>query len=149
MAYGEFSEELCEQIHSAPKYTASRVSWKPVTADKYILRVQVLTEDGQGLELTGYWTRNGRHNRSHWGFHLGFKGNCIRSYDMAKYHKNPGGRGKVVGPHKHRFCSSKIERLAYKPDPEISEENPNKALLDFLKEGNIELRSEYQHQLFT
>lgn len=63
---------------------------------------------------------------------------------MAESHKNPGERGRVRGPHKHKFSSSKIDRYAYKPDPPISGDDPNQSLMDFLKEGNIELRTPYQ-----
>lgn len=149
IASGEFSSELCEQLFTVPKYTASRIAWKPGPGNKYIFQCQVLTADGQGLELTGYWTKNGRHNRTTWGFSLHYKGHCVRAYDMCKYHKNPGGQGKVRGPHKHKFSSSKIERFAYKPDPPISEDDPNQSLIDFLREANIELRSEYQSFMFS
>jgi len=76
-------------------------------------------------------------------------GHCVRSYDMARVHKNPGGKGKVYGPHKHMFSSSRIDRFAYKPDPPISEDDPNQALLDFLREENIELRTDYQTFMFA
>jgi len=67
---------------------------------------------------------------------------------MARYHKNPGQHGKIRGPHKHKFSSSKIERYAYKPDPPISEREPNEALMDFLKEANVELPNNYQYFIF-
>jgi hypothetical protein len=67
---------------------------------------------------------------------------------MAKVHRNPSGGGKVKGPHKHKYSSSKIERYAYKPDPPISEDNPNEALMDFLQEANIELPAHYQNFMF-
>jgi hypothetical protein len=67
---------------------------------------------------------------------------------MAQQHKNPGMKGRVKGPHKHKFSSSKIDRFAYKPDPPISEENPNQALMDFLEEANITPPPNYQHFMF-
>jgi len=67
---------------------------------------------------------------------------------MAKKHKNPG-EGWIRGPHKHKFSSSKIDRYAYKPDPPISELNANQALMDFLKESNIDLRIPYQDFMFA
>src|SRR5882762_4818931 len=147
MAAVDFSPELCEQLFEAPKYLASRISWKQVGDFKFIFRAKVLTEDGVGLDLVGNWVKNGRHGRTTWGFNLTYFGNCVRTYDMAKIHKNPGG-GKIRGPHKHKFSSSKIDRLAYKPNPSISEDNPNAALLEFLAEANIALRVEYQHFMF-
>lgn len=144
MATGDFSPELCEQLFKAPKYTASRISWKHKNLYTHSFRASVLTEDGTGLELIGYIARNERHGRTTWGFTLTYRGHCVRSYDMAKYHKNPGGQGKVHGAHKHKYSSSKINRFAYKPEPPICEDNPNAALMDFLKEANIELRGEYQ-----
>jgi len=148
MASGEFSAELCEQLFNIPKYTATRISWKPAGKDVFIFQAQVLTADGAGLELSGYWKKKGRHNKPTWGFSLKYRGHLVRSYDMSKYHRNPGGGGKIRGAHKHRYSSSKIERFAYKPDPSISESDPNKALEDFLAEANIELRSEYQYIMF-
>lgn len=148
MASGDFTYELSEQLHSAPKYVASRIVWKRGNGqDVFIFLATVLTEDGEGLDLSGYWQRVGRHNRTCWGFSLKYMGHCVRSYDMAKVHKNPGA-GKVRGPHKHMFSSSRIDRYAYKPDPPICENDPNQALLDFLREGNIELRSDYQTFMF-
>jgi len=148
MATSDFSPELCEQLFKVPKYLASRIVWKQIGSLKCLFLAKVLTEDGMGLDLSGYWVKNGRHNHSTWGFSLTYFGDCVRSYDMAVYHKNPGGGGKIRGPHKHKFSSSKIDRFAYKPDPPISEDNPNAALLDFLTEANIDLRGEYQHFMF-
>lgn len=150
MASGEFTAGLCEQLHAAPKYAASMIRWRPGNGEGvFIFQAKVLTEDGTGLDLSGYWKKIGRHDRTRWGFALKYMGHCIRTYDMASKHKNPGG-GWVRGPHKHRFSSSKIERYAYKPDPPISETDANEALLDFLKEGNIELRGVgYQACMFA
>lgn len=148
MAYGDFSAELCEQLFQIPKYTASRICWKPTPSGSLIFQAKVLTVDGLGLDLFGYWNKNVNHSRARWGFSLKYAGHCIRSYDMSTYHKNPGERGKVKGPHKHRFSSSKIDRYAYKPDPPISEQDPNEALMDFLREANIELRGDYQYFMF-
>jgi hypothetical protein len=101
MASGEFSAKLCEQLFAVPKYTVSRISWKRGPGmDVLIFQAQVLAEDGTGLELSGYWQKNGKHNRRTWGFSLKYMGHCVRSYDMAKYHRNPGESGKIKGPHK-------------------------------------------------
>lgn len=66
---------------------------------------------------------------------------------MARKHKNPGA-GWIRGPHKHKFSSSKIPRYAYKPNPPISDTDPNEALMDFLKESNITLKTPYQSFMF-
>ena len=145
MAFGDFSEYLCEQLFTTPKYVASRIVWAAY-GDGFRFRAKVLTEDGIGLDLIGYWGLVGGERK--WGFNLSYFGNCVRSYDMAKVHKNPGGGGKVYGPHKHKFSSSKIDRKAYKPDPPISESDANTALLDFLTEANIDLKYEYQFFMF-
>src|SRR5690242_2530460 len=130
MAAVDFSPALCEQLFNVPKYVASRIEWNADGPRKFIFLAKVLTEDGTGLDLSGYWMINPEYNRRTWGFNLMYFGNCIRMYDMAKCHRNPGG-GKVKGPHKHKFSSSKIARFAYKPDPPISEDDPNSALIDF------------------
>jgi hypothetical protein len=150
MASGEFTASLCEQLHAAPKYVASRIRWRAGTGEGvFIFQAKVLTEDGTGLDLSGYYDKVGRHDRTRWGFSLKYMGHCVRTYDMAAKHKNPG-EGWIKGPHKHKFSSSKIERYAYKPDPPISEADPNQALMDFLKESNITLRSgAYQDFMFA
>jgi hypothetical protein len=123
MASIDFSPALCEQLFKVPKYVASRLSWRQDGNLKFTFQAKILTEDGTGLDLFGYWLKNGKHNRTTWGFTLTYFGNCVRSYDMAKYHKNPGS-GKIRGPHKHKFSSSKIARLALtqnrKTEPRIS-----------------------------
>lgn len=149
MAAGEFTPQLCEQLHALPKYVPSRLSWKPGDANGvYVFQATALLQDGTGLDLSGYWKRIERLNRTRWGFALRYLGHCVRSYDMAESHKNPGEHGRIKGPHKHRFSSSKIDRYAYKPNPPISEDDPNRALMDFLAESNIELRVTYQNFLF-
>jgi hypothetical protein len=137
MAAQDFTAELAEQLYRVPKYIPSKISWKGQDQTSGVFRfvAQVLTEDGLGLELYGHWQRHGRHGRAVWGFSLAYQRHQVRSYDMALRHRNPGG-GSVRGPHKHLYRSSKIQRFAYKPNPAISEANPNRALLDFLEEGN-------------
>jgi hypothetical protein len=146
MASGEFSPELCEQLFAVPKTVASRINWKTDSSGIVKFQAQVLTADGKGLDLVGYWSR--KSGVAKWGFSLTYNGCCVRSYDMSSEHKNPGIRGRVKGPHKHKFTSSKIDRFAYKPDPPISEDDPNQALMDFLEEANIALPSNYQHFMF-
>ncbi len=146
MAYGEFSPELCEQLHAVSKYVASRIAWKSDAQGALKFQAKVLTPDGKGLDLIGYWYK--KNNEPRWGFSLTFSGYCVRSYDMAKRHKNPGGGGTIKGPHKHKYSSSKIDRYAFKPEPQISESNPNQALMDFLQEENIQPPTNYQHFMF-
>src|SRR5258707_10319391 len=125
MASGEFSPELCEQLFLVPKTVASRINWKTDSSGIVKFQAQVLTADGKGLDLVGYWSR--KDGVAKWGFSLTFNGYCVRSYDMSREHKNPGMGGRVKGQHKHKYSSSKIDRLAYKPDPPISEDDPNRA----------------------
>ena len=146
MASGEFSPELCEQLFTVPKTVVSRINWKNDGSGIFKFQAQVLTADGKGLHLVGYWSA--KNGVTKWGFSLTFNGYCVRSYDMSPKHKNPGVKGRVKGPHKHKYSSSKIDRLAYKPDPPISEGNPNQALMDFLQEANIEPPKNYQNFMF-
>jgi hypothetical protein len=149
MGSADFSPELCEQPHAVPKKLASRISWQRGDGrNSLIFKATVLAPDGIALELTGHWQKNGRHNRTCWGFSLVYLGHCVRSFDMAKYHRNPGGNGKIRGPHKHKYSSSKISRLAYSPNPPICDTDPNRSLLDFLQEANIDQPINYQYFLF-
>jgi hypothetical protein len=147
MASADFTPEMCELIFVVPKRVISRISWQRANAkDVFIFRAKVLMPTGETLDLTGHWQKNGRHNRTRWGFNLAYLGHCIRSFDMAKYHRNPGG-GTVHGPHKHKFSSSKISRLAYTPDPPLDDKDPNRSLLGFLEEAHIEAPN-YQFFMF-
>lgn len=108
----------------------------------------MLTEDGAVLDLNGHWSQNSYHGHKRWGFSLRYLGHCIRSWDMATKHKNPDGGKRIRGPHKHKFDSSKIPRLAYKPEPPLSDKDPNQSLMDFLAESNIKPPDEYQNVMF-
>jgi len=147
MASGEFSPELCEQLFKVPKTVASRITWRPDAFGIFKFQAKVLTADGKGLDLVGYcYKKSGGEQK--WGFTLTYSGNCVRSYDMSKSHKNPGETGRVKGPHKHKYSSSKIERYAYKPEPPISEDDPNQSLMDFLAEANMAPPTNYQSFMF-
>lgn len=146
MASGEFSEQMCEQLFKVPKRVVSQINWKAEAFGIFKFQAQVLTADGQGLDLVGYWYKKDKTPK--WGFSLSYNGHCVRSYDMAQAHKNPGMTGRVKGPHKHRYSSSKIERFAYKPDPAISENDANEALMEFLDEANITRPANYQNFMF-
>jgi len=144
----KFTAEMCERIFATPKYVASKIQWK-ASGSAVKFRAQVLTEsEGLGLDLVGYWNFSPRYNRIIWGFNLSFRKHIVRQYDMAKKHKNPGEHGKIIGPHKHKYSSSRIPRLAYKPDPPISDTNPNQSLMDFLQEANIKIPENYQNYMF-
>jgi hypothetical protein len=106
MASGEFSAELCEQLFAVPKTVASRIAWRQDGSGVFKFQAKVLTPDGKGLDLVGYWYKKSSDRR--WGFALTYSGYCVRSYDMSKGHRNPGGAGKVKGPHKHKYSSSKL-----------------------------------------
>jgi hypothetical protein len=149
MGFGDFSPELCEQLFRIRKTVASRITWRQGTSPLvFIFQATVLAPDGTGLDLSGYWNKNLHHRRTRWGFSLSYCGHCVRSYDMAISHKNPGEAGRIKGPHKHKFSSSKIPRFAYKPDPAISDDNANRALMDFLEEANVEFPTDYQYFMF-
>lgn len=145
----EFTADECEELFNVPKYVASRIAWKETNKNSYVFRAKVLTSTGKALDLFGYWKWNIKHNRAHWGFSLRHRGNLIRSFDRASYHRNAGVGGKVRGQHKHRFASSRIERFAYKPDQLLSEADAHRCLFDFLTEAHVELPKNYQFFMFT
>ncbi len=109
---------------------------------------KVLTADGDVLDLSGHWCQNDFHGHKRWGFSLRYLGHCVRSWDMAAKHKNPDGGSWIYGPHKHKFDSTKVPRFAYKPEPPLSDKDPNQSLMDFLAESNIQLPSDYQIVMF-
>jgi hypothetical protein len=142
-----FTAERCEQLFRAPKTVVTKIAWKRQNQDSLRFKAKVVTREGTGLDLHGYWQKNGRHGLTRWGFSLTYKGNCVRQWDMALKHHNPGG-GNVKGPHKHRYSSSRIPRFAYKPDPPISDTEPNQSLLDFLAEASIAQPPNFQYVMF-
>jgi hypothetical protein len=142
-----FTAEVCEALYSVPKTLASQIAWRQSDARTYLFAAKVLTTEGDVLDLSGYWSRNDFHNRTRWGFALRYLGHLIRSWDMSTKHKNPTGP-RIRGPHKHKFDSSKVPRLAYKPNPALSDRDPNQSLMDFLEESNIQPPPEYQNVMF-
>jgi hypothetical protein len=148
MANVEFTVELCEALFHAPKTVVSNIEWRASGPETFLFAAKVLCpKEGVVLDLNGYWCHNRFRKERHWGFSLKLGGYCIRSYDMAKRHKNPQN-GVVHGPHKHKFKSSKILRFAYKPDPAINDTDPNRSLMDFLTEASVELPTNYQALIF-
>ncbi len=139
-----FTVEECDRLFAIQKTVITKITWKQRNDNTLCFHAKVLTIDGLGLELHGHWQRVARHGVTRWGFSLTYKGNCVRQYDMALKHRNPGG-GTIKGPHKHKYSNSRIPRLAYKPDPPISDKEPNQSLLDFLAEANIAIPSNYQY----
>jgi hypothetical protein len=142
-----FTTEECERLFTIPKTVATKIAWKGVNQDTLIFHAKVVTSDGLGLDLHGHWQRIGRHGLTRWGFALTYHGNCVRQYDMARKHHNPGS-GWVKGQHKHRYSSSRIPRFAYKPDPPISDTELNQSLIDFLVEANIAIPANFQYVMF-
>jgi hypothetical protein len=147
MARTEFTAEVCEALFAAPKSLASRIAWRQRDPRTFTFQAKVLAEDGVMLDLGGYWSHNEFHRYKRWGFSLRYLGHVIRSWDMATKHKNRGGKW-VRGPHKHKFDSSKVPRFVYKPEPPLSDSDPNQSLMDFLAEANIELPTDYQNVMF-
>jgi len=143
-----FGGDDCERLFQAPKFVASRIRWKQRDDDTCLFQAKVLTSDGIGLDLFGYWHQDQKYHRVRWGFSLRYRGFIVRSWDMASKHRNPAHGGKIKGPHKHRFSSSRIPRLAYSPNPPLSLANPNDTLMDFLKEANISLPTDYTDFMF-
>jgi hypothetical protein len=148
MSTREFTVDICEALYTCPKRIVSKLQWVATRNNTFMVQAQVMTEEGDILDLAGHWCLRSFDSRRRWGFSLRYYGHVVRSFDMAKSHKNPGEPGRVKGPHKHRFKSSKIPRYAYKPNPPISDTEPNQSLMDFLAEANISPPTDYQNLMF-
>jgi len=148
VAQTQFTAEACEALYAVPKTIVSQIAWRATDARTFRFVAKVQTSDGDVLDLHGHWSQNEFHGHKRWGFSLRYFGHCIRSWDMATKHKNPNGGKWVRGPHKHKFDSTKVPRFAYKPDPPLSDSDPNQSLMDFLTESNIQLPSDYQIVMF-
>jgi hypothetical protein len=142
-----FTVDICEALYACPKRVVSKLQWVATRNNTFLVQAQVMTDDGDVLDLAGYWSVSS-FNERRWGFSLRYNGHVVRSFDLAKSHKNPGESGRIRGPHKHKFKSSKIPRYAYKPDPPISDTEPNQSLMDFLAEANVALPTSYQNLMF-
>lgn len=142
-----FSAEECERLFTVAKTITTKLAWKQQNENTMRFHAKVVTVDGVGLDLRGTWQRIGRHGATRWGFSLLYNGHCVRQYDMARKHHNPG-TGWVKGQHKHKYSSSLIPRLAYKPKPPISDNELNRSLFDFMTEASIAIPANYQHVMF-
>jgi hypothetical protein len=145
-SYG-FTPEECERLFRIDKTVITKIRWKAITQAVLIFDAKVISADGTGLDLHGHYTNNGRFGETRWGFSLTYRKHCVRQYDMAHKHHNHG-TGWIRGPHKHKYSSSRIPRFAYKPNPPISDVEPNQSLLDFLAEANIQIPASFQYFIF-
>ena len=126
-----------ESILAEGKVIAMNMAWY-LRRGAYRLEASVLCKDsGEILSLRGYI---GRKNRS---FALLYRNVPIRKYTVHDRHKDPVSRIVYTDPHKHFWDDIWEDKRVYIPD-DIRIGDPNKELMDFLRECNITLRGSYR-----
>lgn len=119
-----------EALYVTDKYV-NDLNWRAMAPGRYRLEADVFT-DTETLRLSGNYSQNSV-KKPGYSFSL-LHQNCltVRRWDFGPHH------GKKSYSHKHK------ENYESYPVDDISLENVNQALLDFLKECNIDLRGQYQ-----
>ena len=92
MASAEFSPELCEQLYALPKQVASRINWKRGPGeDVFLFQSKSSGSRRNRLRSNGPLEKE----RTTWPHVLGIFIDVYRplhrGFDMAIYHRNPGG----------------------------------------------------------
>lgn len=130
------TEEEREAIYTEEKTVSVEFLGWDWSRKAYRINAPVLRPNGE--ELTLLATR-----RRTFSFALLYNKTLIRQWDF-RIHNNPGGR-KIVGPHKHKWTLKYGREEAYEVD-DVPTDDPNEALLAFLKECNIRIEGDYQLQ---
>jgi hypothetical protein len=131
-----------EAVLKEPKVIAMNLAWQ-AQGRAYNLAATVLgTETGYTLSLRGYV---GRRNHS---FTLLFQNTPIRKWTVHDRHRDPVSKRIFREPHKHTWDDVWEDQRVYIPT-DFPVGDPNRELLAFLKECNIELRGAYQTCAFS
>lgn len=135
------TEDVIERLYTAKKFVPQKIKWKGFADGRYKFKVKAYLEDESApLELRGV-----KNTGTKYSFTLLYLGNIVvRGFDMCQRHNNIGeGITIYQQPHKHKYVDAIDPRYAYVVD-DISCNDVNQGLIDFLDECNIELLQPYQ-----
>lgn len=108
-------------------------SWRMIDSKRQRLETSVWVPSlGIAMKLSG------NIGRTNYSFTLTYKGYCLRTYNVHFRHHNPNCND-ICGPHKHDWDEIYGTSWAYNAN-DVSTDNINSALIDFLKECNITWR---------
>jgi len=114
--------------------------WRMISSDRRRLEASVWVPS-PSIEIKLY----GNVGKTNYSFTLSYQGYCLRTYNVHFYHHNPDCND-IYEPHKHDWDERYGTKQAYVVH-DISTDNINSALKDFLKECNIEALGGYQQIL--
>jgi hypothetical protein len=143
MVISSLSDDEAEDLYRLPKrITAATHRWVPRSTENptsFYLEIDVITEDEDENELVvRAW--QGLIGKRRYSFALLNKDKTpIRRWDDKLGDEHPITKAKTNGPHKHFWTAENQDRAWY-PTTDIRINDPNGAILDFMKECNIETR---------
>ena len=136
MAYDIMSNDEADSLYSSTKHIDGYViSWERPEGNKQKLIVPLLWEDGNPLEVRGWYNlETGRY-----AFVLLYnKGTVIRRWDDSKGHLDPISNKILNGPHKHYYNTGYGESCPCSYETrDVRLGDADEALKDFLTECNI------------
>ena len=128
-----------ERLYEAPKFILEQEVWKWLEEGAVgHLEAYVWTDKGEGLQLRASVTKG----------NLKIVLTCrrtqlVRKWDSHDGHRNPGGE-LVSGSHKHYPTKTHPNGEFAYPTPDVPDTDINDALLAFMSECNIDLRTGFQ-----
>lgn len=108
--------------------------WRMISNDRRRLEASVWVPS-----LSVETKLSGNIGRTNYSFTLTYKGYCLRTYNVHFYHHNPDCND-IYEPHKHDWDEIYGTKKAYIVN-DISTNDIDSALMDFLRECNVEARA--------
>lgn len=134
----KLSKEEADALYYSKKRIIFDHGWeKRETSTASYARIEVMCEDGTPMDVRG--TANSWKAGQHYSFSLLYKKSIvIRRWDDNK-HPCPISKIVLNGPHKHYYHPDFDDAPAYETN-DITLNDVNMALIDFLKECNVETK---------
>jgi hypothetical protein len=141
MVFFSLSSEEAEALYRSPKIIQGQplIRWDNQRGNKQQITLNLSTEDGTPLRIRGWCYHN--EEVYSYSFSLLFKDIVLRRWDDSTPHPNPKDKGRkeeINEPHKHFHHPNYRDKKAY-ATKDIRLNDANGALIDFLKECNVDL----------
>jgi hypothetical protein len=130
------SKEEADILYTSRKQITWNHGWENKDKSSHKAHLEVICEDGTPLDIKG--TANFSKAGQHYSFVLLYKKSIvIRRWDDTRGHLCPITKKIMNGSHKHYYHPDYGDSPAYENN-DITLNDVNKGLIDFLKECNIE-----------
>jgi hypothetical protein len=131
------TQEEADILYNSRKHIICDHGWEIKEKWPRKIHIEVMCEDGTPLDVKG--TANFSKAGQHYSFVLLYKKTIvIRRWDDTKGHPCPISNKRMNGSHKHYYHPDYGDSPAYETN-DITLNDVNKALIDFLVECNIEI----------